>query len=120
MSITAIKPSDASGVDYRDKAEAGGYNMRSLERLIKNCDEQPSNWRMRSDICHAYVDGKQITPEQEAFIAAEGMEPRATNLIGRVVRSVLGQEARSRSDIRIEADTGELGEVLDVLNVAMK
>jgi hypothetical protein len=117
--ITPIKPTDAGGPDYRDKA-TGGYDLRSLERLVRSCDEQPNAWRLRADICHAYFDGKQLTAEQEAFIAKEGLEPRSTNLIGRVVRSVTGQEARNRSDIRIEADSGELGEVLDVLNVAMK
>lgn len=117
--ITPTKPFDAGGVDYRDHT-TGGYDLRSLERLVKTCDEQPYNWRLRADVCHAYYDGKQLTPDQEAFIVKEGLEPRVTNLIGRVVRAVLGQEARGRSDVRIEADTGEIGDVVDVLNVALK
>lgn len=118
MNITPIKPSDAVSGDFRDLAK-DGYDLRSLERLVKACGDQPNRWRMRADVCHAYFDGKQLTPEQEAFILQEGLEPRSTNLIGRVVRSVLGQEARQRSDIRIEGD-GDMGDVLDVLNPAMK
>lgn len=117
--IKPITPADSGGKDWRDKAK-GGFDMRSLERLVKDCGEQPSTWRARSDLCHAYYDGKQLTEEQRLAAEAEELAPRSTNLIGRVVNSILGSEARNRSDIRIDADSDELGDVVDVLNPAMK
>lgn len=120
MNIEPLKPNEPTGGgSYRDKAE-GGFDIQQLERLVNACDAQPNEWRMRSDVCHAYYDGKQLTPQQEQFIQQERLEPRSTNLIARVINSVLGTEARNRTDLRIEADSGELAEVLDVLNPAMK
>lgn len=118
---TPIPPSepDIGTAAWRDKA-TGGYSMAQLERLVKDCGEQPTTWRARSDLCHAYYDGKQLTDEQRMFIEAEGLEARSTNLIARVVNSVLGQEARNRTDVRIESDSGEIADVTDVLNPAFK
>ena len=118
---TPIPPSepDIGTAAWRDKA-AGGYSMAQLERLVKDCGEQPTTWRARSDLCHAYYDGKQLTDEQRMFIEAEGLDARSTNLIARVINSVLGQEARNRTDVRIESDSGEIADVTDVLNPAFK
>lgn len=114
-----LAPLEPGGRDWRDKAE-GGFDMRSLERLVRDCNEQPERWRARSALCHAYYDGKQLTAEQEEFASAEGLKPRSTNLIGRVINSVLGSEARHRSGIRIDADSGSMTDVTDVLNGSMK
>ena len=61
---TPIPPGepDAGAASWRDKS-TGGYSMAQLERLVKDCGDQPSTWRARSDLCHAYYDGKQLTDE---------------------------------------------------------
>lgn len=117
--VKPVAPLEPGGSDWRDKSK-NGFDMRSLERLIRDCNQQPESWRRRSALCHAYYDGKQLTSEQEEFARAEGLKPRSTNLIGRVVNSVLGTEARQRSAVRVEADIGSMTDVTDVLNVAMK
>lgn len=104
---------------WRDKSR-GGFDLQQLERMIRDCNEQPDVWRMRSDLAHAYYDGKQLNEQQRAFAESEGLTPRSTNLIARVINAVLGQEARNRSDVRIESDSDELGDVTDVLNVQLK
>lgn len=114
-----IAPRNPGGKSWRDKAK-DGFDLRSLERLVRDCEDQPDRWRLRADLCHAYYDGKQFTPEQEEFVRMEGMEARPTNLIARVINSVLGSEARNRSDVRIESDTDEIADITDVLNRAMK
>jgi hypothetical protein len=116
--ITPIKPKDGAASGGRDMA-TGGYNLRSLEKLVYDCSLQPE-WRSRADLSVAYYDGKQLTEQQQLQCVADGLEPRSTNLIGRVINGVLGQEAKSRSDPRIEADTDEISDVVDVLNPALK
>lgn len=107
---------DTSG--GRDLAK-GGFNLSHMEQLVSDCEDQPA-WRERADVAAAYVDGKQLTELQEAALRAEGMsDVKPTNLIGRVVRGVLGQEARSRTDVRVEADEDEYNDLCDVFNVRM-
>lgn len=116
--ITPIKPKDGAASGGRDLAP-GGYNLRSLEKLVYDCSLQPE-WRSRADLSVAYYDGKQLTEQQQLQCVADGLEPRSTNLIGRVINGVLGQEAKSRSDPRIESDTDQIADVVDVLNPALK
>jgi len=117
--LTPVAPTDPGGRDSRDQA-TGGYDLLSLERLIRDTHEQPGDWRHRTDLCHAYYDGKQLTQQQQLNCIAEGLEPRSTNLIQRVVNSVLGYEAKTRADVRIEADDDEVADIVDVYNDSMK
>lgn len=96
-----------------------GFNLTHLMHMVADCDDQPA-WRDRADLCHAYVDGKQFTPEQEAALISEGMKDvKPTNLIGRVARSILGQEAKTRTDPRVEGDDDEVGDLCDVFNLKL-
>lgn len=118
-----LKPpfDDGGPQPHRDSAK-GGYPLRSLENLLQSCMTQPNDWRIRADKAHAYYDmGKQLSAEQEAKIRQVwGIEPNQTNLIHGVINGVLGQEARSRSDVSIEADDDAHQDVADVLSVVMK
>lgn len=114
-------------VDYgqpdprRDEAAEDGYPLHALEALVADCDAQP-DWRRRGDRAAAFYDmGKQLTPVQEAKIRRDwGIEPRQVNLVHGVINGVLGNEARSRSDVRVEADTDDLVDLCDVFNMRMK
>lgn len=117
--LTPVKPKEAPPAStYRDKAKAG-YSLGALEALVRDCDMQPS-WRDRADLNVAYYDGKQLSEVQQMQCLADNLTPRSTNLVGRVINGVLGQEAKSRSDVRLEADTDRIADVVDVLNVAFK
>lgn len=109
------------GRDSRDHAgNTPGWTLPRLERMVADCDDQP-DWRPRADLAAAFVDGKQFTPEMEAMLRAEGLQDlRPVNLTGRTIRSVCGQEAKSRTDVKVESDDDETAEVSDVLNAAMK
>lgn len=103
-----------------DRSGAGSFNLARLLGLLAQVDDEPQ-WRRRSDIASAYVDGKQFTPEQEAMARFEGLgDVRPTNLIGRVVRSVCGSEAKARTDVKVEADDDEVADTCDVLNGQLK
>lgn len=120
MKTRPLKPVEQYSASARDHADRG-YSLGALEALVSDCQGQP-DWRTRADIAHAYYDmGKQLTPEQERKIRVEmGIEPRQTNLIHGVINGVLGQEAKARSDVRIEADDDDFQDVADVLSKAMK
>lgn len=118
MNLKPLRPRDVASRDP-DLDRSGGYSVQQLQRIVRDCESQP-DWRSRADLNVAYYDGRQLTEEQEHEIQLNGMEPRVTNLIGRVINGVLGQEARSRSDVRVEADDGDLGDVTDVLNQQLK
>lgn len=120
--ITTIKPMAVrtTNTDYGfDEAKDGSFNLTHLLHMVSDCDDQPA-WRDEADLCHAYVDGKQFTSEQEAALTAEGMQDvKPTNLVGRVVRSILGQEAKTRTDPSVEGDDDEVGDLCDVFNLKL-
>jgi hypothetical protein len=119
MKTKPLKPVERYAQASRDHAD-NGYSLGALEALISDCQGQP-DWRIRSDVAAAYYDmGKQLTPEQERKIRVEmGIDPRQTNLIHGVINGVLGQEAKARSDVRVEADDDDFQDVADVLSKAM-
>lgn len=120
MEMTVLPPVDEAdrGKPQHDKAK-DGYSIRSLERLLTDCEEQPS-WRATADMCCAYYDGKQLTAQQEFEFRQNQLEPRVVNLIQRVINGVLGQEAKSRRDPHLEPDDDDGADVADVLNVKLK
>ena len=117
--IRPIKPDDRSPATAVDHAR-DGFPLGALENLIRDCDGQP-DWRPRSDLAHAYYDFKQLSPQRQHEIRRDmGIDPRQTNLIHGVINGVLGQEAKSRTDIRLEADDDEFGDICDALSKTMK
>lgn len=119
--LKPIKPRDArGGQDSRDHAATGGYDLAHLLALVRDIDGQP-DWRSRADLNVSYYDSRGIiNPERAQKAIAAGLPPEAPNLVSRVINSVLGQEAKARSDVRVEADSAELGDVCDALNPAIK
>lgn len=105
-----------------DHAGKGAWPIAALERMLQDCDEQPL-WRERANMAFAYVDNvdnEQLSQDQKLAALKAGLDPRAINLIGRVINGVLGQEAKSRRDPKLEADDDDFNDVADVLNVRLK
>ncbi|MGL4396526.1 MAG: hypothetical protein ACRCS9_08320, partial [Hyphomicrobium sp.] len=120
--IRPLKPLTERQIGYgRDEAGKQGYSLAALEDLVSDCQAQPE-WRPRADLAHAYYDmGKQISEEKRAKIAREwGIEPQETNLIHGVINGVLGQEAKARTDVKVEADDDEFADVSDVFSLRIK
>ncbi|MCY1167586.1 hypothetical protein D9M73_75540 [compost metagenome] len=118
-----IKPTeqydDRAGDQSRDFAAAGKFSIYALERMLRDCAEQP-DWRLRAKVCAAYYDGKQLTELQRWNIRKEDLEERAINLIRPVINSVLGQEAKSRTDVKVEADDDSYTDVAEVVSAKLK
>jgi hypothetical protein len=118
--LRPLKPlDDRAGDASRDHAGAQGYSLHALERLLQDCTEQP-DWRLRAKLCAAYYDGKQLTELQRWALLEEDLEERVNNLIRPIINSVLGQEAKSRTDVRIESDDDAYSDVAEVLNGRLK
>lgn len=109
------RPADAS----RDFAEARSYSLYALERMLRDCVEQPE-WRFRAKLCAAYYDGKQLDELKRWKLQEEDVDERVVNLVRPIINGVLGQEARSRTDIRIEADDDEYADVAEVTSHKLK
>jgi len=120
MTIKPNKPyDDRAGDESRDFAGAGRFSIYALERMLRDMAEQPE-WRLRAAISAAYYDGKQLSETQRWHIRREELEERATNLIRPVINSVLGQEARSRTDVKLEADDDGYSDVAEVISMRLK
>jgi len=116
-----LNAADSMGRPSRDRA-TGGYSLNALERLLYDCDMQPA-WRERADRACAYydnIDNEQLSPQQKQAAMEAGIDARSTNLIGRVINGVLGQEAKTRRDPVTEPDDDDFADVADVLNVKLK
>lgn len=110
---------DRAGDESRDFAAAGKFSLYALERMLRDCTEQPQ-WRTRAALCGAYYDGKQLSEIQKYNIRQEDLEERAINLIRPVINSVLGQEAKSRTDVKVEADDDSYADVAEVVSMRLK
>lgn len=118
--MNPLKPyDDRAGDTSRDFAGGGAFSLYALERMLRDCTEQPE-WRLRAKMAAAYYDGKQLSELQKWHIRQEDLEERAINLIRPVINSVLGQEAKSRTDIRIEADDETYADVSEVVSYRLK
>ena len=109
---------DRTGDPTRDLAR-DGFSLHALERMLSDIGGQP-DWRSRSSLCHAYYDGKQLTAKQRQMIVTEGLDERVTNLVRPVINSVLGQEAKTRVDIKLECDNDDFQDVVDALAPKLK
>lgn len=117
--LRPVKPEDPGGKHFLDLAE-GGFDLQSLQRIVRSCDDQPMRWRMRADLCNAYYDNKQLNEEQIAACHEEGLVPRSLNLISRMVNVVLGHEAKTRSDPLISADNDEIEDAAEAMQFKLK
>jgi len=123
MNLTPIRPlpplTTGSTAPGRDLAKAGSYSQFSLEQMLQDCVEQPT-WRLRAKICAAYYDGKQIDELKRWKLREEDIEERAVNLIRPIINGVLGQEEKSRTDVRVETDDDAYQDVAEVISFKLK
>jgi hypothetical protein len=108
-------PQDKTGSLPEKTDKNGGLSLASLEDILSDLRFQPE-WRAEADRCDDYFDGHQLTTDRLAVMERLGIPPLVTNLIAPVVNSILGQEAKSRTDWRV-VELDEADEVPeDVMN----
>jgi len=118
MKLKPIKPDRIAPKPGRDMAR-DGYSITDLERLIRDCEDQPV-WRPRSDKAVGYYDGKQLSAKQVQDREEQSISTKPINLVARVINGVLGTQAKNRRDQRVEADEDEFQDVAEAVSVRFK
>lgn len=86
-----------------------GLSLQQFTAWMYEIENQPA-WRSRADRESEYYDGNQLSAEILQRQRDIGMPPSIEPLIGPTIDSVLGMEAKTRTDWRVIPDGGKAGE----------
>ena len=92
-----------------------------VELFLREIKHQP-HWRREADRCVDYYDGNQLSPETVEKLQERGQPPLIANLIKPTVDTVLGMEAKSRSDWRVRPEDDGMcdDDLAEALSVKLK
>lgn len=92
-----------------------------VEMFLREIKHQP-HWRREADRAADYYDGNQLSPETVERLQDRGQPPLIANLIKPTVDTVLGMEAKSRSDWRVRPEDDEMcnDDLAEALSVKLK
>jgi hypothetical protein len=109
--------SSASPPELRDEA----LSREEVENFLFEIKHQP-NWRRESDRAADYYDGNQLDQDAVDKLTERGQPPLITNLIKPTIDTVLGLEAKSRTDwvVRQEDDASSEADLAEALSVKLK
>lgn len=83
--------------------EASGCTLTRYTNWLEEVRQQPQ-WRAEADRESDYYDGNQLDAETLRDMQELGMPPIVENVIAPTVDSVLGLEAKTRTDWKVSAD----------------
>lgn len=86
-----------------------GLSLEAFTQWVTECEEQPA-WRSRADRECDYYDGNQLDSEVMRKARERGLPPAIEPLIGPTIDAVLGQEAKTRTDVRVVPDGDKSGD----------
>ncbi len=95
-----------------------GLTELQYREIVDDIRRQPA-WRGEADRCAGFYDGNQMTAEEAAELEARGMSPIIVNHIKPLVNSVLGLEAKTRSDWRVAADRDDEQDLAEALSAKL-
>jgi hypothetical protein len=102
--------------DSQEEQANSGCSLLTFTQWLREIDDQPP-WRNRADKEMDYCDGNQLNSEILMKQREIGMPPAIEPLIGPTIDSVLGLEAKTRTDWRVIPDSDKAGdEVAQALN----
>ena len=110
--INSISPETMTN---SEQPGATGLSLSTYTKFLKEIQDQPA-WRAKADREMDYVDGNQLDSEVLRKQAKIGMPPAIEPLIGPAIESVLGLEAKTRTDWRVTAETKDGEPVAAALN----
>ena len=87
--------------------------------IVEEIQYQP-DWRSSADRDCEYYDNNQLDPETLSGLDLLGLPPVIKNIIQPIIDSVLGLEAKTRTDWRVGADTDQWQDVAEGLSAKMK
>lgn len=103
--------------DLEDSALPRGQ----VEMFLREIKHQP-HWRREADRACDYYDNNQLSPETVEKLKDRGQPPLITNIIKPTIDTVLGLEAKSRSDWRVRPEDDDECEddLAEALSVKLK
>ena len=110
-----INPPYTTTMIPKGQPGADGLDLATFTRFFQEIQNQPP-WRAKADREMDYVDGNQLDSEVLRAQKAIGMPPAIEPLIGPAIESVMGLEAKTRTDWRITADGNDGDDVAAALN----
>jgi hypothetical protein len=84
-------------------------------RIVESLHLQPA-WRIEANRCAAYYDGNQIDAAIAEQLESMGMGPLVANHVKPVINTLLGMEAKNRTDWRAKTDSDEKQDVAEALS----
>ena len=113
-----------AGQEHEDPAEeakegedtTGQVDLLTFTQWVQECQDQP-DWRVKADRECDYYDGNQLDSEVMRKARERGLPPAIEPLVGPTIDSVLGMEAKTRTDWRVIPDSDKQNDdVADALN----
>lgn len=128
--ISASSASDSGGIitgeqetgtDSPDELRNTALSRERVEQFLFDIRHQPA-WRKEADKACDYYDGNQLTADTVERLKERGQPPLITNLIKPTVDTVLGMEAKTRTDWRVrpEDDNVANADTADALSLKLK
>lgn len=124
-------PAARAGVVIGEKPDAGesapdelkdtALPREQVELFMGEIQTQPG-WRREADRCADYYDGNQISQETAKILEERGQPALISNLIKPTIDTVLGMEAKTRTDWRVRPEDDEQcsDEMAEALSVKLK
>lgn len=116
--VVGIEPTDQT---MPEELENSALPRRTVEQYLLEIRHQP-HWRREADRSADYYDGNQLSPETVEKLRDRGQPPLITNIIKPTIDTVLGMEAKTRTDWRVrQEDDGMLDDDLaEALSLKLK
>lgn len=95
-----------------------GLTFTRFGQIMTEIRDQPL-WRSEADKCADYYDGNQLDADTVRLLEQRGMGPLIVNLIKPTIDMVLGMEAKTRTDWRVQADNDEFQDVAEALSAKL-
>lgn len=98
-----------------------GLQLQQLEDMLSDIRFQPV-WREEAAKADDYYDGHQLTGERLQRMEQLGIPPLITNMIAPAVNTMLGMEARTRTDWRVTQENEVQNvpeEMMDAMNAKL-
>lgn len=86
-----------------DELSNTALSRERVEQFLFDIQHQPA-WRKEADKACDYYDGNQLTAETVERLGDRGQPPLITNLIKPTIDTVLGMEAKTRTDWRVRPE----------------
>lgn len=104
-----------------DDLENSALPRAQVEMFLREIKHQP-HWRREADRAADFYDGNQLSPEDVETLKDRGQPPLITNIIKPTIDTVLGMEAKARTDWRVRPEDDEEcdDELAEALSVKLK